>query len=163
MNEPLIPPEDRLEPPERFPGSPEPWIAAEPWEDRTLNRFDLSLKVLPDELFSDEYSPATDVPKDERGPKSYTIRGRLISSCAGWPVKPTEEESYHAFRQAEPDERQQAITHVLVQEGDVHEWCNAWYEGAFTWRQLARVIRRGLPWSPRTIRRINRMRVWRTT
>ena len=135
------------------------WLAAEPWENRLLDRFDLSLEVLPDECFSDRYSDAG-VPKTERGPNSYTMRGRLMSSCAGWPEKPTAAEAYEAFRQARPDERQRAIMHVLIREGNVHEWNNAWYEAAFTWRQMARAIRAGAPWASGTIRRINRMREW---
>ncbi len=134
------------------------WITAEPWENPFLDRFDLSLEVLPEECFSNTYSDAAGVPKTEAGANSYTMRGRLMSSCAGWPEKPTATEAYKAFREKHPDERQQAIIHVLVREGDLHEWNNAWYEGAFTWRQMARAIRNGAPWTPRTIRRINRMR-----
>lgn len=136
------------------------WIASEPWEDRTVDLFDLSLEVLPDEFFSNEYSTADNVPREETGPNSYAIKWLLVSSCAGWPKKPTASEAYKAFQEEQPTNRQNAIMRVLIREGDLHEWCNAWYEGAFTWRQMARAVRNGTPWTAGIIRRMNRMREW---
>ena len=136
------------------------WITSEPWEDRTVDLFDLSLEVLPDEFFSNEYSTADDVPREETGPNSYAMKWRIVSSCAGWPKKPTAAEAYEAFREERPTDRQKAIMEVLIGEGDIHEWCNAWHEGAFTWRQMARAVRNSGRSSATTIRRINRMREW---
>ncbi len=129
-----------------------------PWEDPDVPLGDASHDVLPPERFGPEYHEAADVPSRHRGPGSRTVAGLLLGSCAGWRVKPTSAEFYAACRAASPTRRQLAVVGVLVTEGSWLEWMNASYEGAFTWRQLARIMRRLGPWPITPVRWINSMR-----
>ena len=134
------------------------WPDDEPWENPDIDPLDLSLRVLPPDAFDGHYHDAPDVPPADKGPGSPTIADLLAGSCCGWPDKPTPAEAYEAFRDPQPSERRRAIIAAVIREGKARDWANAWYEGAFTWRQLAGHLRRSEPWPAAAVRRINRFR-----
>ena len=114
------------------------------------------------DAFPDEYATADDLAAigldadpDATGPHSQTIRGLLAGACAGWRVRPTSVELYHALRTDSPTRRQRSIATVLINEASFEEIVNAHTEGAFTWRQLARAARRQGAVPPLRIRQIN--------
>ena len=101
-------------------------------------------ELLPPERFSDEYWPPDPEVKGRRGPQSSTVTARLARSCCGWRRVPDAGEFYEAMRQSNPTARQLGIAGVLIDEGSTDELQRAYFEGAFTWRQLVRMmIRRG--------------------
>ena len=118
--------------------------------------------LAPLDAFPDEYATADelaairpDADRDATGPHSRIIRGLLGGACAGWRVRPTSVELYHALRADNPTRRQRSIVTVLINEASFEELVNAHTEGAFTWRQLARAARRQGAVPPLRIRQIN--------
>ena len=118
--------------------------------------------LAPTDAFPDQYATPDDLAAvrldadpDATGPNSQTIRGLLGGACAGWPVRPTSVELYHALRADNPTRRQRSIATVLINEASFEELVNAHTEGAFTWRQLARAARRQGVVPPLRIRQIN--------
>ena len=118
--------------------------------------------LAPTDAFPDEYASADDLAAvrpdadpDATGPRSQIIRGLLGGACAGWRVRPTSVELYHALRADDPTRRQRSIATVLINEASFEELVNAHTEGAFTWRQLARAARRQGAVPPLRIRQIN--------
>ena len=114
------------------------------------------------DAFPDDYSTADqlaairpDADPDATGPHSQVIRGLLGGACAGWRVRPTSVELYHALRAENPTRRQRSIATVLINEASFEELVNAHTEGAFTWRQLARAAQRQGAVPPLRIRQIN--------
>ena len=102
----------------------------------------------PDEAFRQRFHPRHN--PTQVGRASRAVRGRLRSSCAGWQEKPTSEEFYDAIRAREPTTRQVDLIHTWLQEGEREELLEAWAEGVYTWRELARAIHRaGLERTPR--------------
>ena len=102
----------------------------------------------PNEAFRRRFHPRHD--PAQIGRASRALRGRLRSSCAGWQEKPTSEEFYDAIRATEPTPRQVDMIRTWLQEGEREELLEAWAEGAYTWRELARAIHRaGLEQTPR--------------
>ena len=77
---------------------------------------------------------------EEVGARSRTVRRRIASSCAGWPVPPTAEEFHQAVRAAEPTERQGDLVSMWVLEATWTETLLAWAEEAYSWRELVRAI-----------------------
>lgn len=92
--------------------------------------------------FSDSYAPEDPEVPGTRGPQSSTIRGLLAGSCAGWKRRPDSAELYEAMRSNAPTGRQMAVAAVLIGEATIDEILMAYLEGAFTWRQLARMMHR---------------------
>ena len=118
--------------------------------------------LAPIDAFPDEYATADDLATvrpdagpDATGPHSQIIRGLLGGACAGWRVRPTSVELYHALRADNPTRRQRSIATVLINEASFEELVNAHTEGAFTWRQLARAAGRQGAVPPLRIRQIN--------
>ena len=102
----------------------------------------------PDNAFRKRWHPRHD--PSQIGPASRAVRGRLASSCSGWVTKPTSQEFYDAIRANTPTEREVAIIHTWISEGQREEFIEAWAEGAYSWRQLAQAIHRaGLERAPR--------------
>ena len=100
------------------------------------------MALLPPESFSNEYAlPEPEVSRS-RGPNSATIRSLLWGSCRGWANPPDEREFYYAMRATDPTRRQEAIAGVLISEGSLDEILLGQLEGAFTWRQLVRMMHR---------------------
>ena len=101
--------------------------------------------LLSPERFSNDYAPTTPELPGEHGPGASAIRGLLAGSCAGWRRQPSSREFYEAMRANEPTRREQNIASVLIAEGSTDEIVLAHLQGAFTWRQLVRMMhRRGL-------------------
>ena len=96
----------------------------------------------PTDAFNNEYC------KDEagigkgRGPGSGIIADLLTGCCSGWAVRPTSDEFYEAMRAQTPTRRQQTIASVLIDEATRDQVLLAYWQQAFTWRQLARAMRR---------------------
>ena len=118
--------------------------------------------LAPIDAFPDDYATADelavirpDADPDATGPHSQIIRGLLGGACAGWRVRPTSVELYHALRADNPTRRQRSIATVLINEASFEELVNAHTERAFTWRQLARAARRQGAVPPLRIRQIN--------
>ncbi len=118
--------------------------------------------LAPIEAFPDDYATADqlaairpDADPDATGPHSQVIRGLLGGACAGWRVRPTSVELYHALRADNPTRRQRSIATVLINEASFEELVNAHTEGAFTWRRLARAARRQGAVPPLRVRLIN--------
>lgn len=124
------------------------------------NRLDdpwaLDVPVGPDEAFSDAYVEADDVAPENRGPNSPAIGALFRAKCCGWPRMPTAAECYAAMRTEVPTRRQMAVLSTVIGEGDAFDIVNAWHEGAFTWRQLARAMRATGPWTADKVRLLNR-------
>ena len=116
----------------------------------------LDVPVGPDEAFSDTYVEADDVAPENRGPNSPAVGALFRAKCCGWPRMPTAAECYAAMRAEAPTRRQMAILSTVVGEGDAFDIVNAWHEGAFTWRQLARAMRATGPWTADKVRLLNR-------
>ena len=94
----------------------------------------------PAERFSDEYAPADPDVAGERGPKSSAIRSVIAGACSGWARRPDSREFYEAMRTDEPTKRQLTLAGVLIAEGSMDEVLLGYLQGAFTWRQLARMM-----------------------
>ena len=94
----------------------------------------------PDDAFRRRFHPRHD--PEEVGPHSRAVRGRLGSSCAGWVESPSSKEFYEAVRTATPTQRHREIIKTWLGEATREEMLEAWAEGAYTWRQLARAIHR---------------------
>ena len=92
------------------------------------------IDAFPDEYATADYLAAVglDADPDATGPHSQTIRGLLAGACAGWRVRPTSVELYHALRADNPTRRQRSIATVLINEASFEELVNAHTEGAFT-------------------------------
>ena len=117
--------------------------------------------LLPAEELSDEYAPDDGTVKGDRGPGSTAIRSLLAGACAGWKPPPDSAEFYEAMRTEQPNRRQRTIAAVLIAEGTANDALLAYLQGAFTWRQLGRMMhRRGL-YSGRLARYVNQHRVRR--
>ena len=116
--------------------------------------------LLAPEHFSDAHASAEMKAKlraatrpDETGANSVTVRGRLSSSCCGWPMQPSVGEFYQALRSDPPTDRQTAILETWAAEADDSELLHAWAEDAYTFRQLAEALHRaGIHRSPMSVR-----------
>lgn len=113
--------------------------------------------VLPPERFGDEYAePDPRFPNEGRGPAADAIRGLIAGACCGWQTPPTADEFYEAIRAERPTERQQIVASALVREASNDTLALAYLQGAFTWRQVARVLRRTGAYSSSRARYVNR-------
>ena len=79
---------------------------------------------------------------DELGRQSRTVRGRILSSCAGWRKPPSTEEFYEAIRAVAPTKRQTAIIGMWWGEATDDEIALAWSEEVYTYRELAQAVTR---------------------
>lgn len=105
-------------------------------------------RLLPQRFFDERFYSAE--PDEERARLSPAVRGRLASSCAGWPAPhPTSVEFYEALRVDRPTERQQAVIEVWTDEASEDDVVQAWFENVYSWGMLARACRRsGRPRQP---------------
>ena len=116
----------------------------------------IGTQVLPPERFSDKYaSPDPEFVNEGRGPESEAIRGLIAGSCCGWEEPPTSGEFYEAMRATAPTERQNVVAATLVAEASNDTLALAYLQGAFTWRQVASVLRRRGACSSRQARYVN--------
>ena len=79
---------------------------------------------------------------DERGPTARVLKCRIVSSCAGWPRKPTAEELYEALHAGEPTTREKALVSMWVSEAQDWELMDAWMQGVYTLRELVAAMHR---------------------
>lgn len=99
------------------------------------------VRVRPAEEFDDDYwDPRGNADPRTRGRKSNAVEGRLSGSCCGWNLRPTAAEFHEAVAADEPTERQKEVVGVLIDEGTAEEMARAYFEGAFTWRRLVRIM-----------------------
>ena len=70
-------------------------------------------------------------------------------------------EFYEAMRTEQPNRRQRTIAAVLIAEGTANDALLAYLQGAFTWRQLGRMMHRQGLYSGRLARYVNQHRVRR--
>ena len=98
--------------------------------------------LAPENEFSDEYADGQLEPDRGQGPESSTIKDLLTGACAGWKVKPTSAEFYEAMQAASPTRRQETIASVLINEANPQQVLRAYWQRAFTWRQLVRAMQR---------------------
>ena len=121
-----------------------------PWDRATARRRDeddppANTGLLPAERFSNQYEPEDPDLPGEQGAASSAIKDLIAGACAGWKRPPDAKEFYDAMRATEPTDRQITIAGVLIAEGSCNNVLLAYLQGAFTWRQLARMMhRRGL-------------------
>ena len=101
----------------------------------------------PPEAFSDTPAPVHPgrwfwprIEREQMGPNSRTVAGRLNQSCCGWPQAPTAPEFYRAVRAEQPTRRQCTLVYTWGLEADDVEVAHAWAEHAYTWRQLVRAL-----------------------
>ena len=126
-------------------------------EIRHRHKFErIGTEVLPPEHFSDKYVfPDPEFGNEGRGPESDAIRGLIACSCGGWEKPPTSWEFYEAMRVTTPTERQNVVAGTLVGEASNDTLALAYLQGAFTWRQVAAVLRRRGAYSSRQARYVN--------
>lgn len=126
--------------------------------ERGMTRIErVGREVLPPERFSDEYAaPDARFEGEGRGPECDAIRGLIAGACSGWTQPPTAAEFHAAMRAQRPDERQLVVAGSLLREASNDTLALAYLQGAFTWRQAARMLRRTGPCSNRTARYVNR-------
>lgn len=95
---------------------------------------------------------------DHMGRTSEAVARRLISSCAGWPRRPTASEFYDAIRAERPTRRQQVLISVWAVEASSLDLFDAWGEHVYTWRQLVAALHRAGPINTYVrFRELNRM------
>lgn len=82
------------------------------------------------------------IPARETGPNSRTVRVRLASSCAGWPVPPNAREFHAAVRSTRPTVRQCAILRTWAREATSGDIVRGWLEEAYTWPVLVAALHR---------------------
>ena len=82
------------------------------------------------------------IPANETGANSRSVRTRLASSCAGWPVPPDAAEFFAAVRSPQPDVRQCAIVCAWAREATHGEVMRGWLEEAYTWPILVAALHR---------------------
>lgn len=118
----------------------------------------------PPEAFSDELAPDDyfelwpDHDPARMGPTSEAVHRRILSSCAGWPQRPTARELYAALRAETLTGRQTAIIGMWAVEADTLDLFDAWGEHVYTWRQLVAALHRAGPLRTyRRFRQLNRM------
>ncbi len=118
------------------------------WFERELERRRLeddppaNTGLLPVARFSDEYAPEDPRVPGARGAGSSAVRGVLAGACAGWGRRPDAHELHEAMQAAEPTQRQLAVGGALLAEATPDDILLAYLQGAFTWRQLARLMHR---------------------
>ena len=78
----------------------------------------------------------------ETGLQSRTVRARLASSCAGWPMPPDAAEFYAAVRSPQPSVRQCAIVRTWAREATSGDIVRGWLEEAYTWPMLVAALHR---------------------
>ena len=104
--------------------------------------------LLPPDAFPDtrpdpvEREAIDGIPAAETGPNSRSVRTRLASSCAGWPVPPNAAEFFAAVRTTRPTVRDCAIVRAWAHEATSGEVMRGWLEGAYTWPILVAALHR---------------------
>ena len=99
------------------------------------------VQVLPADRFDDRYwIPEGCTDPETRGRRSAAVNGRLSRSCCGWRRRPTAADFHEAAAADDPTDLQMEIVGVLLDEGDAKEITEAFFEGAFTWRRLVRIM-----------------------
>ena len=114
-------------------------------------------RLRPLEDFSDEYADPTKyrtVDQKRIGRNSATIRGLIVGDCCGWARPPTSEEVYEAMRAEKPTHRQESMIEMVLR-ADFGTLFGGWMDGAFTWRQIARGMKRRTWPCPEQIHAIN--------
>ena len=105
-------------------------------------------ELLPPEAFADtrpdpvERELVDGIAAHETGRNSRTVRARLASSCAGWPVPPDAAEFYAAVRASRPSVRQCAIVRTWAREATSGDIVRGWLEEAYTWPLLVAALHR---------------------
>ena len=105
-------------------------------------------ELLPSEAFADrrpdpvERELVDGIAAHETGRNSCTVRARLASSCAGWPVPPNAAEFYAAVRASQPSVRQCAIVRTWAREATSGDIVRGWLEEAYTWPLLVAALHR---------------------
>ena len=135
------------------------WVDGEEARRRMENEPPPNTGLLPAEQLSDEYAADDGTVEGDRGPESSAIRSLLAGACAGWEQPPESAEFYNAMRAEQPSRRQRAIAGVLIAEGTPNDVLLAYLQGAFTWRQLARMMHRRRLYSGQLARYVNRHRI----
>ena len=111
-------------------------------------------ELLPPEAFPDtrpdpvEREVVDGIPAMDTGPNSRTVRARLASSCAGWPVPPDAAEFFAAVRATHPSVRQCAIVSVWAREATSGDVVRGWLEEAYTWPLLVAALHRAEAGNP---------------
>lgn len=132
------------------------WVDREEARRRAEENLPANTGLLPAERFSDEYAPDDGTVPGERGPRSSGIRSLLAGACAGWRRQPDSAEFYEAMRAMQPTKRQRAIASVLIADGSPNDVLLAYLQGAFTWRQLVRMMHRRTSYSGELAQYVNR-------
>ena len=126
-----------------------------PQREREIEKIGTS--VLPPERFSDQYAePDPRFPNEGRGPESEAIQGLIAGACCGWKKPPTAAEFYDAMRAETPTEHQEIVAGALIREASNDTLALAYLQGAFTWRQVARMLERIGAYSSSRARYVNR-------
>ena len=105
-------------------------------------------EVGPLEAFSDEPAPEGIAESIDpnigtyKGPRSRTVRHVFGMRCSGYRIPPTSEELYAGMRLQEPTKRDNVVLLAWIMEATEREWFRAWTEQAYSWRMLARVLKR---------------------
>ncbi len=99
-------------------------------------------RLLPAERFSDETAADETRGREQRGRHSTAIRMVPRPATSGWERRPTSGEFYDAIRADAPTSRQRAIVSTVITESRWRQIVEAWLQGAFTLRQLARAMHR---------------------
>ncbi len=97
--------------------------------------------LAPEEYF--KYWPDHDPGHMKRN--SEAVARRLISSCAGWPRRPTPSEFYDAVRAGTPTRRERTLMSMWAVEASSLDLFDAWGEHVYTWRMLVRALHRAGP------------------
>ena len=117
----------------------------ETWRDQELARRlfteaeDRVDRLAPPEAFPDNYT-AKNGP--ERGANATAVNAVLTPGCCGWRKPPTAHELYDAMRSPNPTERHRSVATAFVKGAHIDDIVMAELQGAFTWRQLARMLYR---------------------
>ena len=92
------------------------------------------------------------------GPTSEAVRRRILSSCAGWPRRPSGQEFYDALRTEALTPRQTALLGMRAAEASTLDLFDAWGERVYTWRRLVAALHRAGPLRTYGLfRRLNRI------
>lgn len=89
---------------------------------------------------------------------SEAVTRRILSSCAGWPRRPTASEFYDAVRATTPTRREKALISMWAVEASSLDLFDAWGEHVYTWRALVAAFHRASPLNTyQRFRELNRM------
>ena len=138
--------------------------SAEPTPPAALDPRTSPCALGPPEAFSDELAPDDyfdfwpNHDPARMGPTSEAVRRRILSSCAGWPRRPSGQEFYDALRTEALTPRQTALLGMWAAEASTLDLFDAWGERVYTWRRLVAALHRAGPLRTYGLfRRLNRI------